>query len=458
MASPSSRTAGGGGLEDLLLDILQRAQVPPLTRLRVSARVARDDPAPVTLRVRLEDAPDTLRRASRVLGPRRRRGVVVDGSGLRLQAGGVVTTLADASQAITTAAHATSAMLGGALAALGAPDMAHTLTRVRLECLSFLRDLDLARVALPVLDELAVLDCPLLARVRVGARLQARSIVVRGNGMLTQVLLDPGTGDGRGLESLDVADNDLADALDVRPRAAALRALRCDNNRLRDLVGLRECAPVLRALHCDCNHLTSLQALTALTALTCLTCTRNSLAGLLDAGPCAALEELWCDENDLTDLRLPALPGLPGLPGLRDLRCGDNMLDALDVRACAASLVALRCDGNVLSVLDVSGCAALTTLTCDLNHLCDILLTGCTALRTLKCALNRLTDLDLSGLPSLEEVDASCNHALQRLTLGQGGASAPPLLRYLTCLHCPLREGVPTLSNTTHETPPTWRL
>lgn len=481
-AAKAPQPCAPASFEDLLLDILQRAGTPPLTRLRVTARVAREDPTPITLRADLEDAAGALERTRRVLGPRRRRGVVVDGAGFylaELEDGGMV-TMAEASQALSAAARATSTALGAALTVLGAPDMAATLTRLRLERVSFLRDLDLD-VQLPHLDELAIIDFPLVARVRVGAHVHARSIVVRGNGMLTEIVLEPpaptdGASVAVRLESLDVSENDLADVLDVRPRAAALRTLKCDVNRLHDVTGLRECAPTLRALHCDCNNLSSLEALTAMTALTCLTCTRNNLGGVLDVRPCAALEELWCDENDLRGVQLPGLP--PGLcyggdgdggdgsegidiggdgwtyrarmdvdgppppppppPRLRDLRCGDNMIEALDLRACGASLTTLRCNGNLMSLLDVSGCAALTTLTCDLNHLYDVMLTGCTALRSLKCAMNRIMDLDLGGLPSLEDVEASHNGALQRVTLGP----AAPALRYLTCVHCPLQGGV----------------
>lgn len=474
--------------EDLLLDILQRAATPPLTRLRVTARIAREDPTPVTVRADLEDAAGTIERARRVLGRSRRRGVIVDGAGFYLPEleDGAMITMAEASNVLSAAARATSTALGAALAVLAAPDFATTLTRLRLERVSFLRDLDLGALSLPHLDELAIIDFPLLSRVRVGARVHARSIVVLGNGTLEEIVLEPPATDGGAssvvvlLESLDVSDNDLTDVLDVGPRAAALRTLKCDVNRLHDVVGLRECAPTLRALHCDCNNLTSLEALTALTALTCLTCTRNNLSGVLDVGACAALEELWCDENDLTGIHLPGFQGglcsgdggdggdggegidvggegwtyrarmdvdvvnggpplpPPPPPRLRDLRCGDNMIDALDVRTCGASLTTLRCNGNLLSLLDLSGCAALTALTCDLNHLYDVMLMGCTSLRSLKCTMNRIIDLDLGGLTSLEDVEASHNGSLQRVTLGL----AAPALRYLTCVHCPLKEGV----------------
>ncbi len=460
---PPSATAS---FEDVLLDILLRAGTPPLTRLRVSARVARDDPTPVTLRAYLEDAAGALERTRSLLGPRRRRGVVVDGAGFylaELESGGIV-TMAEATQALSAAARATSTALNAALAVLRAPDVAATLTCLRLERVSFLRDLDLGgELRLPHLNELAVIDSPLVARVRVGAHVHARSIVVRGNGMLTEIVLDPPEARDAAsvvLESLDVSDNDLADVIDVRPRAAALRSLKCDANRIIDVVGLRECAATLRTLRCDCNHLTTLAAVTALTALTCLTCTRNNLGGVLDVGPCAALEELWCDENDLRAIALPgsceavaawddatAMDAGGGGGGadaplfssrLRDLRCSDNLIEALDFRGCGERLTTLRCNGNLLNLLDVSGCAALTTLSCDLNHLYDVMVFGCTSLRSLTCTMNRILDLNLGDLPSLEDVEASHNGSLQRVTIG----SAVPALRFLTCVHCPLQDGV----------------
>ncbi|MBR5947586.1 MAG: leucine-rich repeat domain-containing protein, partial [Clostridia bacterium] len=116
----------------------------------------------------------------------------------------------------------------------------------------------------------------------------------------------------------------------------------------------------------------------------------QELYGSLDVSGCTALEELWCSDNNLTELNVR------GCTALENLYCYYNNLSELDVTQNTA-LELLWCDDNNLTELDVSGCTALYNLYCGLNNLSELDVSGCTALVELYCYNNNLSELNVSG-------------------------------------------------------------
>ncbi|MFC2280961.1 MAG: leucine-rich repeat domain-containing protein [Treponema socranskii subsp. buccale] len=95
------------------------------------------------------------------------------------------------------------------------------------------------------------------------------------------------------------------------------------------------------------------------------------------------MEELECDANQLTELKVQ------GLRALQTLRCYDNRLTSLDVHGLGA-LKELECYGNLLTALNAQGCTALEKLHCRKNQLTVLNVQGCTALRGVDCLSNKL--------------------------------------------------------------------
>ena len=135
------------------------------------------------------------------------------------------------------------------------------------------------------------------------------------------------------------------------------------------------------------------------------------------------LEELYCDDNDMTELDLSKNTKL------RILDCGNNQLTSLDLRnntalehlGCSfneltsldvSSNIALKdfgCVGNKLTSLNLSNNTALTRLDCNGNELASLVVSGNTALEYLRCNGNQLTSLDLSKNTALTRLDCERN-------------------------------------------------
>jgi Leucine-rich repeat (LRR) protein len=130
--------------------------------------------------------------------------------------------------------------------------------------------------------------------------------------------------------------------------------IECDSLSISDLTGL-EAFSALNELYCNDNQLTTLDV-SKNTALTILLCHRNKLA-FLDISNNANLEFLSCGNNQLTsiDLRNNKL--------LYFLSCQKNKLTSLDVSQ-NINLMTMSCEGNKLTSLDVSMITSLDFLSC----------------------------------------------------------------------------------------------
>lgn len=109
------------------------------------------------------------------------------------------------------------------------------------------------------------------------------------------------------------------------------------------------------------------------------------------------LEELYCDNNQLTSLDVSQNKAL------KYLNCSENQLTSLDVSENIA-LQKLSCYRNQLTSLDVSQNTQLKELRCYGNQLTSLDVSKNTELTYLKCSYNRLTELDVSQNTKLTEL------------------------------------------------------
>jgi hypothetical protein len=106
---------------------------------------------------------------------------------------------------------------------------------------------------------------------------------------------------------------------------------------------------------------------------------------------------IYCDNNQLTILKLGRLPNL------EILDCSENNLASLDVSKCS-NLEKLYCYTNQLKSLNLSGCPNLKILYCNRNQLTNLDISKYPNLERLWCKENKLTTLDISNCPNLERL------------------------------------------------------
>ena len=145
------------------------------------------------------------------------------------------------------------------------------------------------------------------------------------------------------------------------------------------------------------------------------------------------------------------LKGIEAFPNLKELNCGNNSIQKLDLRQnpelekliCNKNQLTqldlsknpkiyhLKCSENQLEQLDVSHLKDLVTLDCSHNDLERLDVKNSKSLVALNCSWNRLTELDadVTHKPSLERVECQ-NNQLTSLILGQN-----KLLKKLNCAH-----------------------
>ena len=124
--------------------------------------------------------------------------------------------------------------------------------------------------------------------------------------------------------------------------------------------------------------------------------------------------------------KISSLAGIEVFTSLKELYCSNNDLTELNVRY-NTELEVLSCCNNKISSLDVSYNKKLVTLKCSANNLLLLNVSGNTYLEQLDCCANKLTALSVKDNTYLERLDCDFNK-LSSLTLGE----AQDLL-YLYC-------------------------
>ena len=153
---------------------------------------------------------------------------------------------------------------------------------------------------------------------------------------------------------------------------------------------------------------------------TSITCRDRSISSLKGIECFAALEYLYCSENNLTQLDVSKNTAL------EVLYCSENNLTQLDVSKNTA-LAILYCSENNLTQLDVSKNIYLSCLICSENNLTQLDVSKNTELQDLDCSGNNLTQLDVSENAKLCELKCYNNN------ISQLDMSNKSNLRILSC-------------------------
>ncbi|WP_309640882.1 leucine-rich repeat domain-containing protein [Flavobacterium sp.] len=145
----------------------------------------------------------------------------------------------------------------------------------------------------------------------------------------------------------------------------------------------------LIALGVDTNADGDIQQ-TEASSVTILNVSSSNISDLTGISAFTNLQNLTCDNNQLTSLNLD------GLSNLQTLQCYNNQLTDIDVSG-LSSLQSLYLGFNQLTSINVSNLTNLKSLDCQSNQVSSIDMTGITDLYILRCQNNQLTTLDLSG-------------------------------------------------------------
>ncbi|MBK9225179.1 MAG: T9SS type A sorting domain-containing protein [Flavobacterium sp.] len=199
-----------------------------------------------------------------------------------------------------------------------------------------------------------------------------------------------------------------------------IRVLIVSGSGIANLTGI-EAFPVLNELYCNDNSLTNLNV-SALTYLMRLDCNNNQLTSLnvlglinvhtlncennkltsLNVSGITALNRLYCDNNFLTTLNVS------GLANLYWVYCSNNLLTSINFSG-SPNLSYLYCTYNKLTNLNVSELTNMIELDCSYNASTSLTISGLTKLQILNCSNNLLTNLNVSGFSDLTTLDCSFN-------------------------------------------------
>ena len=191
----------------------------------------------------------------------------------------------------------------------------------------------------------------------------------------------------------------------------------------RDVLTVEERSKV-ETIEVEGKNISRLEGIEAFPNLKELNCGNNSIQKL-DLRQNPELEKLICNENQLTQLDLSKNPKIyhlicswnqlkqldvSNLKDLVTLDCSHNDLEQLDVRK-SRSLVALNCSSNRLTErdADVTHKPSLERVECQNNQLTSLILGQNKGLKKLNCANNQLTQLNLNDMRSLEELKCQKN-------------------------------------------------
>lgn len=169
----------------------------------------------------------------------------------------------------------------------------------------------------------------------------------------------------------------------------------------RDVLTVEERSKV-ETIEVEGRNISNLKGIEAFPNLKELNCGNNSIQKL-DLRQNPMLRKLICNKNQLTQLDLSKNPDI------YYLNCSDNQLEQLDVSH-LKDLVTLVCSHNDLEQLDVRNSKSLVALNCSANQLTEL-------------------DVDVTHKPNLERVECQ-NNQLTSLILGQN-----KLLKKLNCAH-----------------------
>ena len=191
----------------------------------------------------------------------------------------------------------------------------------------------------------------------------------------------------------------------------------------RDVLTVEEQRKV-ETIEVEGKNISNLKGIEAFPNLKELKCGNNSIQNL-DLRQNPKLKTLKCNKNQLTQLDLSKNPDIDylncsenqleqldvsHLKDLVNLDCSHNNLEQLDVKN-SKFLVALYCSWNRLTELDadVSHKSHLERVECQNNQLTSLILGQNKLLKKLNCANNQLTQLNLNNMISLKDLNCFNN-------------------------------------------------
>ena len=155
-------------------------------------------------------------------------------------------------------------------------------------------------------------------------------------------------------------------------------------------------ASLVNIIEVSKQKIQSLKGIEYFTELKELNCGYNQI-DTLDLSKNTKVSILECYDNGMTSLDVSECEQM-----IR-LECMENKLTSLDVSK-MSMLVDLYCSENLLTLLDVSNCAKLEDLECYTNKLTSIDVSKNPKLERLECHDNQLTSLDISNNPALKNL------------------------------------------------------
>lgn len=186
--------------------------------------------------------------------------------------------------------------------------------------------------------------------------------------------------EGQGLTAIDLSN------------APELTMLQLGKNELSELDVTRNTK--LTGIYAEDNNIAALD-ISNCTALRVLTMYGNRLNGTLDLSGMSVLSSVDIDDNNVSELLLPAHAYLV------EVNCENNALTDIDI-ANRSGLRDINLYGNRLTSLDLTGLSALEDLYAGENEITEVKgLADCKAIETLNVSGNRLTGIDISVAPTI---------------------------------------------------------
>ena len=161
----------------------------------------------------------------------------------------------------------------------------------------------------------------------------------------------------------------------------------------------------LIALGLDSGPIDHLVLKSSIAGITSLNVSNSNIQDMTGIQFFVALQLLYCQNNQLTNLDVSNNIALGGL------ECGNNQLTNLYVTS-NFSLIDLYCYNNQLTSLNVYNNGALTSLICAGNQLTSLDVNYNTGLNWLLCQNNQLTNLDVSNNHQLNQLNCSNNQLI----------------------------------------------
>lgn len=166
-----------------------------------------------------------------------------------------------------------------------------------------------------------------------------------------------------------------------------------------NLTGIEDFA-ALNELYCQGNNLTTLN-FESNTQLKKLHCYSNNLSAI-NLNNNSLLEEANCNNNSILNI------DISNNTLLKEFQISGSRLTSIDISN-NGLLEVFSCSANQITTLDLSNNTNLITLDCYFNEISTLNISNNLQLKTLKCGSNNLNSLNISNHSQLEELDCSRN-------------------------------------------------